>query len=102
MEKRSLGLLDRWLSYIGEVYSNHRELLEPIADPEMRARRLCELNVAQQVANVCHTEFVERAWAGGCRLAVHGWIYDLATGLLRDLDLCITGPGQIPRVYRGG
>ncbi len=102
MEGRSLGLIDHWLGHIVEVYHNHRDLLDRIADPVAKARRLCELNVGQQVANVCHTEFVARAWAAGQKLAVHGWIYDLDGGLLQDLDLCITGPGEIPRVYRGG
>ncbi len=101
VEKRSLGLMDRWLGHIVKVYRNNRDLLDRIADLESKARRLCELNVGQQVANVCHTQFVSRAWAAGRKLAVHGWIYALESGLIQDLDLCITGPGQIPKIYRG-
>ncbi len=101
MERSRPGAIGRWVRHIVEVYWNNRELLESIADPEARSRRLSELNVGQQVANLCHTEFVERAWARGEKLVVHGWIYDLASGLLRDLGLCITGPGEIARVYRG-
>jgi carbonic anhydrase len=101
MEGKSLGLIDRWLDHVREVYQNNRVLLESIPDAESRARRLCELNVGQQVANLCHSESVQGAWASGRKLAVHGWIYDLSSGLLRDLDLCVSGPGQIAEIYRG-
>lgn len=100
MDGGSLGLIDNWLRNIKDVYARHREELDAMADPEARARRLCERNVAAQVENVCHTTVVQDAWRRGQPVAVHGWIYDLEDGLLRDLDLCIECQEQIPDVYR--
>jgi carbonic anhydrase len=97
---RPLGLIDNWLRHIRDVHMNHRAELEAIADPGARTDRLCELNVAAQVANVCHTTTVQDAWRRGQPLAVHGWIYSLGDGLLRDLDLCVENPEQLSDVYR--
>jgi len=100
MSPEPLGLIDNWLRHIRDVYMANRESLEPIADPLARQNRLCELNVAAQVANVCHTTIVQDAWRRGQPLAVHGWIYDLADGLLRDLDLVVQSADQVPETYR--
>ena len=100
LQPTPLGLIDNWLRHIRDVHMAHRRELDAIVDEEARADRLCELNVAEQVANVCHTTIVQDAWRRGCELAVHGWIFSLADGLLRDLDLCIEGPDQIPSVFR--
>ncbi len=100
MSSRPLGLIDNWLRHIRDVYMAHREALDAVADPIARENRLCELNVAAQVANVCHTTIVQDAWQRGQPLAVHGWIYDLSDGLLRDLDLVVESPEQIPGAYR--
>jgi carbonic anhydrase len=100
MSPEPLGLIDNWLRHIRDVYTANREELEFIADPSVRHGRLCELNVAAQVANVCHTTIVQDAWRRGQQLAVHGWIYDLADGLLRDLDLVVQSADQIPQAYR--
>jgi carbonic anhydrase len=97
---RPLGLIDNWLRHIRDVHMIHRAELEAIADPERRADRLCELNVAAQVANVCHTTIAQDAWRRGQALAVHGWIYSLQDGLLRDLHLCVENPEQLHDVYR--
>jgi carbonic anhydrase len=97
---RPLGLIDNWLRHIRDVHMIHRTELSAIADLGARANRLCELNVAAQVANVCHTTIVQDAWRRGQPLAVHGWIYSLEDGLLRDLDLCVENQEQIPHVYR--
>ena len=94
------GLIDNWLRHIKDVYYLHRKKLDSIEDEKERMDRLCEINVAQQVANVCHTTIVQNAWQRGQKLHVHGWIYRLGDGLLRDLSLCIDGPGQIPIIYR--
>ena len=99
---RPLGLIDNWLRHIRDVHMIHRAVLEAIPDPQARADRLCELNVAAQVANVCHTTIVQDAWRRGQPLAVHGWIYSLEDGLLRDLDLCVENQAQLPDVYRMG
>jgi len=101
MKNESLGLIDNWLRFIKDIYQHNAELLEALPE-EQRADRLCELNVIQQVANVCHTTVVQDAWRRNQELAVHGWIYDIRDGLLRDLDVCISGRDQLPHVYQLG
>jgi carbonic anhydrase len=100
MTSQPLGLIDNWLRNIRDVFMAHQEELEAIADPTARENRLCELNVAAQVANVCHTTIVQDAWRRGQPLSVHGWVYDLSDGLLRDLGLAIESTEQIPHAYR--
>jgi carbonic anhydrase len=97
---RPLGLIDNWLRHIKDVYSLHREELERIRSPEARTDRLCELNVQQQVANVCHTTTVQDAWRRGQTLTVHGWILSLRDGLVRDLEVAVERPEQLEAVYR--
>ena len=93
MEANSHGLIDNWLRHIRDVYRFYRDQLDAIEDLEARKDRLCELNVVEQVLNVCNTTMVRDAWASGQELAVHGWIYRLEDGLLRDLDVTVTGAG---------
>ena len=100
MANEELGLIDNWLRNIKDVYRDNHEALEAIADETERVNRLCELNVAQQVANVCHTTIVQHAWRRGQALSVHGFIYDIHDGLLRDLGFGVTGLDQIPPIYR--
>lgn len=100
MSSRPLGLIDNWLRHIRDVHLWNREELAAIRDPIKRADRLAELNVEAQVANVCHTTIVQDAWRRGQSLTVHGWIYALGDGLLRDLGMVISESGQIPLEYR--
>jgi len=100
LQSQPLGLIENWLRHIRDVHIMHRRELEAIADEEARADRLCELNVATQVANVCRTTIVQDAWRRGHPLAVHGWIYSVGDGLLRDLDILVERPDQIPAGYR--
>lgn len=100
MQSQPLGLIDNWLRHIRDVHLWNREELSAIPDFEARANRLAELNVEAQVANVCHTTIVQDAWARGQAVAVHGWIYSLADGLLRDLDVNVASGEQIPAEYR--
>jgi carbonic anhydrase len=100
MSSQPLGLIDNWLRHIRDVYMANREKLDAIGDPDARQDRLCELNVAAQVANVCHTTIVQDAWRRGQKLTVHGWVYTLADGLLHDLDLVVQSAEQIPKAYR--
>ena len=95
-----LGLIDNWLRHIRDVYAAHRDELDAVEDPKARADRLCELNVVAQVANVCHTTIVQDAWRRGQSLTVHGWIFDVADGLLRDLDLVVHSADQLPLAHR--
>jgi len=92
MESDSHGLIDNWLRHIRDVYRFHADELDTIDDTEARKDRLCELNVIEQVANVCNTTMVRRAWEAGQELMVHGWIYRLEDGLLRDLNVCVDTP----------
>ena len=85
-----IGLADNWLQHVHDVRIRHDERLAEIVDPNGRADRLCELNVIEQVANVCRTTIVRDAWERGQEVAVHGWIYGLQDGLLRDLNATIT------------
>jgi len=94
-----LGLIDNWLRHVQDVKQKHADLLSSIAKND-QLDRLCELNVIEQVINVCQTTIVENAWASGQELAVHGWIYGLADGLIRDLHLSITGTAELATVYR--
>ena len=86
------GLVDHWLHPIREVYQQHRAKLDAIADARGRLNRLCELNVMRQVTNVASDVFVQDAWARGQTLSVHGWVYSIADGLIKDLDVTVTGP----------
>jgi carbonic anhydrase len=102
MTPRPLGLIDNWLRHIRDVYMVNRAELDAIADDKAREDRLCELHVAAQVANVCHTSIVQDAWRRGQPLTVHGWIYDLSDGLLRDLGLVVERAEQVAQIYRLG
>jgi carbonic anhydrase len=84
-----LGLIDNWLRHVQDVGAKHRGELQPLAGERERFARLCELNVIEQVRNVGDTTVVRDAWRRGQELAVHGWIYDVRDGLLRDLDVMI-------------
>lgn len=99
-QPQPLGLIDNWLRHIRDVSMAHRRELEAIPDPAARQDRLCELNVAAQVANVCHTTIVQDAWRRGQPLHVHGWIYSLKDGLLRDLGLTLDSAEQVSEAYR--
>jgi len=83
------GLVDHWLHPIREVYNEHRHALDAMPDEAARLDRLCELNVARQVKNVAADVFVQDAWARGQDVSVHGWVYSLANGLVKDLNLTI-------------
>ncbi|ATC33785.1 carbonic anhydrase [Caulobacter vibrioides] len=85
------GLVDHWLHPIREVHAEHRHELEAIPEERARLDRLTELNVTRQVRNVASDVFVQDAWARGQSLAVHGWVYSLADGLVNDLNVGIAG-----------
>lgn len=97
---KQFGLIDNWLRHIKDVYRLHKIELDAIHQQEERADRLCELNVIEQVKNVCHTTIVQNAWAIGRPLSVHGVIYSLKDGLLRDLAVRINTPTALEEIYR--
>ncbi len=87
-----VGLADNWLRHVQDVREKHECRLRDLPDDTARSNRLCELNVIEQVANVCQTTIVQDAWARGQQLAIHGWIYGLHDGLLRELCPDISQP----------
>lgn len=99
-DNSKFGLIDNWLRHVQDVYAKHAELLKRIAGTQDQFRRLCELNVIEQVANVCQTTVVQQAWERGQELRVHGFIYGLEDGMLRDLNITISGPAEMPAKYQ--
>ena len=99
MQNLKLGLIDNWLRHVQDVMRNHETPLSQIEDETQRLNRLCELNVVEQVLSVSRTTIVQSAWSDGQELAVHGWIYRLEDGLLRDLGLTITNPKELSTAY---
>ncbi len=91
----SFGLIDNWLRHVQDIRNKHAALLAACPDDDARLRRLCELNVIEQVVNVCQTTLVQGAWQRGQTLAVHGLIYGLADGCLRDLTMTVTHPDDL-------
>ena len=99
LRDEKLGLIDNWLRHVQDVRSKHRLRLLDLASEAQRHDRLCELNVIEQVVNVCRTTVVREAWARGQALVVHGWIYRLSDGLLRDLGMCVSGEAELATCY---
>ena len=95
LEGASFGLIDNWLRHVQDVAEKHSEALAEQPDAAARLRLLCELNVREQVSNVCRTTVVQAAWGRGQELSIHGWVYGLEDGLLRDLGLCVTCPEDL-------
>jgi carbonic anhydrase len=90
-DKRSVGLADNWLRHVSDVAVKHAARLDRVADGADRGRRLVELNVVEQVANVCRTTILARAWEQGQPVEVHGLVYGLADGLLRRVGVSVDG-----------
>jgi carbonic anhydrase len=95
-----LGLVDKWLEQVQGVRQKHAAQLAALADKTSQLDRLCELNVIEQVASVCNASSVQNAWHRGQPLTVHGWIYAVGDGLLRDLSICVTGTSDLAPLYR--
>ncbi len=95
-----LGLIDNWLRHVQDVGNKHQAQLAAITDDARRLDRMCELNVIEQAVNVSQTTIVRDAWARNQRLTVHGWIYGLQDGLLRDLGVCGSGEDALNAAYK--
>jgi carbonic anhydrase len=91
IEQRRTGLADNWLRHIEDVARKHEARLEAASSPAERAQRLCELNVIEQVSNVCRTTMLRRAWERGQAVAVHGFVYGLEDGLLHRVSEAVGG-----------
>jgi len=94
-----VGLADNWLRHVGDVAQKHAALLDALEPGSMRHQRLCELNVIEQVANVCQTTVVQDAWTRGQTLTVHGWIYGLHDGKVRQLGLDAGSLSELSQQY---
>jgi carbonic anhydrase len=100
--RSSLGLIDNWLRHVQDVRERHERQLDELKADEAQIDRLCELNVVDQVRNVCSTTIVQEAWTRGQAVAIHGWIYDIHDGLLRDLQCTSTSPDEVAAAYARG
>lgn len=99
MEGQHHGIVDNWIRGIRDTYMAHFDTLQPMDEGD-RLDRLCELNVMRQVENLCHTRIIQNAWERGQSLSVHGWIYSLKDGLLRDLNVTKTSAKDVAALYR--
>lgn len=89
MDDKSYGLIDNWLRHIEDVQRFHKGALDGLDEHE-KVDRLCELNVIEQVKNVANTTIVKKAWKNGAELTVHGWVYGIDDGIIKDLDTCLS------------
>ncbi len=99
LSHKNLGLINKWLRHIKDVYRMHRRELETIAEPETRLDRLVEFNVREQVQNLAETSIIQQAWAREQRPLIHGWVYDIRTGYLQELAL-MTPDSPVDDIYR--
>src|SRR5689334_3057322 len=93
------GLVDNWLRHVQDVRDKYQSLLKPFDNEVERTDRLCELNVIEQVLNVCQTTTVRDAWQRGQELTVHSWIYGLHDGLLRDLGMAVSSWKEVEKAH---
>jgi carbonic anhydrase len=100
MGNKHLGLIDNWLRNIKDVYRLHSSTLQMMREGEERERLLTRLNVREQVLNLAKTEVVQRAWEENRVLHIHGWVYDIETGLIEDLDVNLKGPSDVHDIYQ--
>jgi carbonic anhydrase len=99
MENKQFGLIDNWLRHIKDVYRLHFKELDAIADTKLRADRLVELNVIEQVQDLGKTSIVQNAWKREQPLHLHGWVYDVKDGIIKDLDVNFKGTSDLHSVF---
>lgn len=99
MEHQEFGLIDNWLRHIKDIYRLHESQFAGLS-AEQRIDLMCELNVHEQVANVCHTTIIQNAWRRGQDVSVHGFIFSVRDGILRDMGLHYSAANQLPAIYR--
>jgi carbonic anhydrase len=100
LQNQKLGLIDNWLRHVQDVMLKHAALLAAISEESERVDKLSELNIIEQVINVCQTTIVQTAWERGQELIVHGWVYSLSDGLVRDLNVHIAHQEEMATVYQ--
>lgn len=99
LHRDRLGLADNWIRHIVDVSQKHADVLHQHASDALKHDRLCELNVLEQVVNVCRTTIVQDAWARGQHLAVHGWVYTLRDGRVHDLAISAASNDELDQRY---
>ncbi|MCE2675999.1 MAG: carbonate dehydratase [Sediminibacterium sp.] len=99
MENKQFGLIDNWLRHIKDVYRYHHKELDAIEDKTQRARRFVEVNVIEQVHDLGKTSIVQNAWKNNQPLHVHGWVYDIHDGIIKDLNVNFTCTKDLHKVY---
>jgi carbonic anhydrase len=100
MSNQEFGLIDNWLRHIKDVYRLHAKELDAISDENKRTERLVELNVIENVHNLCKTTIVQNAWLKGRSLGVHGWVYSLETGIITDMKVSAYDNANMDKVFR--
>lgn len=100
MENGQFGIIDNWLRFIKDVYRLHAEELEKIENPDQRFNRLVELNVIEQVFDLSKTSIIQNSWRSGNFPKVHGWVYDIGLGLIKDLGVSLDSSVQLPSIYK--
>jgi carbonic anhydrase len=100
MGNKQFGLIDNWLRHIKDVYRNYNVELDAIEDEKLRARRFVEVNIMEQVYDLCKTTIVQNAWERNQPLAVHGWVYDVSDGIIKDLNVNFSGKEEMMKVFR--
>ena len=100
MGNKSFGMVDKWLRNIKDVYFKHHVELDGIADLDKRADRLTELNVIEQVRNLAKTKIIQQAWHNGKKIEIHGWVYGLNSGLIKELNAEHNATEDIEPIYR--
>ncbi|TAL61671.1 MAG: carbonic anhydrase [Bacteroidetes bacterium] len=94
------GIIDNWLRNIKDVYRLHNKELDGIKTSDMRDRKLTELNIVEQVYNLCKTSIVQSAWENHKRPHVHGWVYDVSNGLIKDLNITVRDDSEMHNIYK--
>ncbi|MCE2788437.1 MAG: carbonate dehydratase [Saprospiraceae bacterium] len=100
MGNHQFGLIDNWIRHIKDVYRFHQQELDSIQDEEMRFNRFVELNVVEQVHDLAKTSIVQNAWEKGQQLWIHGWVYSIKNGLVKDLNVNFGSNAELPDVYK--
>lgn len=96
----ALGLINNWLRHVQDVRDKHQALLDVLPDEDAKVNRLCELNVIEQVRHVCQTTIVQDAWQRGQQLSIHGWVYALTDGVVRNMDICVSSQEERETKYQ--
>jgi carbonic anhydrase len=99
LDNKPLGIVENWLRHIKDVYRLHQRELDAIKDEELKANRLVELNVLEQVFDLTKTSIVQNAWRNKKKLSVHGLVYDVKNGILNEIGHSINNSSELPKYY---